>query len=162
MKIIRKMKLWLGIVPLGLVLDQVSKIMVKKYLVNPVVIIDDWFGFYYTENTGAAWSVLADKTWLLALISFVACAIIAFFYFRYDKLSRWVKCGLVLVFTGALGNGIDRLFRGYVIDFIQLNFFKLFGGIFPIFNIADIFVTIGAIVLIIGLIFFDNEGRKHE
>jgi len=162
MQFIKKNLLWIIMVPLGIGVDQITKVIAAKYLVGkPIDVLGDWGGFYYTENTGMAWSFLSDKTWLLAIISFVACIVIAYFYFKGKFKSKWTKISLVMLFIGALGNGIDRLFRGYVIDFIKFNFFKLFGGEFPIFNVADIFVTIGAIILIVALLFIEGDKKEN-
>lgn len=151
------------IIPLGLVADQLSKFWAAKHLIGkPISLIGDWFSFHYSENTGAAWGVLSDKTWLLALVSCIACILIALYYFLGKYHSKLTGFSLILIFTGALGNLLDRLFRGYVIDFINLNFFALFGGDFPIFNIADIFVTIGVALLIITLLFLEKEEASHE
>lgn len=161
MKFLRKNLIWIIMVPLGIVADQISKLLAQDNLKGQAInLVGDWLGFYYTENTGMAWSALSDKTWLLAIISIAACIAIALYFFLGKHESNWTTVGLTMIFVGALGNGIDRIARGYVIDFIRLNFFKLFGGEFPIFNVADIFVTVGAIVLVVALLFF--EGRKKE
>lgn len=106
-----------------LLLDQISKFIVKKY-------------FTYTTNTGAAFGILQNQNILLMIISIIA--LIIFFYFSkdYDILP------LGLLIGGTLGNLIDRIFYGYVIDFINLN-------IWPSFNIADSANTIGIILLIL-------------
>lgn len=158
-KFIKNNLLWLIMIPVGVIVDQISKIIVLKNLTSTITIIKNLFYFRLTYNTGAAWSILSDKTWVLAIISIIACAGIAFYYFKGKYTSKWVKVALVMLFTGAFGNMIDRIFRGVVIDFIDFNFFILFNSTFPIFNIADMFVTVGAIVLIVGIIFFEKDSK---
>lgn len=126
-------------------------------------VIKGFFRFRLVHNTGAAFSFAADKAWgqtLFKIITPIAiCLFIAFYYFsgRKNVFSRYA---LVLVIAGTLGNYIDRLAKGYVVDF--LSFTLLFGYDFPIFNLADTFLCVGIIIIFIYYIFFDKTLFKDD
>lgn len=102
--------------------------------------------FRLVHNTGAAWSLLSDMTWLLGTVSLVVCAGMFIYAILWVKKPNWIlTCGAALVFAGGLGNAIDRLAQGYVVDFIEATFVD-----FPVFNVADIGVTCGFILALIG------------
>ena len=101
------------------------------------------FGFTYVQNTGAAFSLFSEHTWILSLVSVaVSLGIIYVLFFR--KLPFWENVGLAMVLGGAVGNAIDRIAMGYVVDMINLELFR-----FAVFNVADSFIDIGAAVFII-------------
>lgn len=126
-------------------------------------VIKGFFRFRLVHNTGAAFSFAADKPWgqtLFKIITPIAiCLFIAFYCFsgRKNVFSRYA---LVLVIAGTLGNYIDRLAKGYVVDF--LSFTLLFGYDFPIFNLADTFLCVGIIIIFIYYIFFDKTLFKDD
>lgn len=136
--------------------DQVTKILVVDKLKGnaPFELIPGVFEFYYHENTGAVWGILSDQTMLLALISIVILAGIGFYFYKLPKDKHFDLLRLVLVFiaAGAVGNLIDRVFRKFVVDFL---YFKLID--FPIFNIADIYVTVSAIALVVLTLFYYKD-----
>jgi len=101
------------------------------------VIIPGILSLIYRENTGAAFSMLADKRWLLAGVAVVAAIILVFILLRYTE-GFWGTLGLAAVLGGTVGNLIDRVFHGYVVDMFRFLFMD-----FAIFNIADIFITLG-------------------
>lgn len=143
--------------PLGVIADQLSKFFATKYLVGKyITIIPKLFGFTYTLNEGAAWGSLSGQRILLSLISLFACVFVLIYYFK-GRHKKITKVALSMVFTGAFGNMIDRITTGKVIDFIDFNIFVIFYDQFPIFNIADMFVTFGAILLLICIIFIEKE-----
>lgn len=116
------------------------------------------FAFTYVRNTGAAWSSFQGQTWLFILI-FTAFAVFMVWEFPKKRMGfktfeRWC---IVAVFAGGLGNIIDRLRLGYVIDMIDLEFMN-----FPVFNVADSFICCGCFALIFHLIFFNKEFWKDE
>ena len=124
-----------------------------EYTVIPHII-----NFSYTENTGAGFSFLADKTGLLIAISSVlSLAIIIYFIFS-KKRSLLHTIAISLILAGAVGNLIDRITLGYVRDFIQFAFWTSF----PVFNFADICLTIGVILCIVYLLFFDKKGKTND
>ncbi len=100
----------------------------------------------HIRNYGAAWSMLVGQRWFFIIISLVAVAVIG--YYLKKKWTNWgYGLGLALLLGGTLGNFIDRLRLGYVVDMIQLDFIN-----FPIFNVADCALTLGVIVLILTMI----------
>ncbi len=139
------------------VLDRLTKILTVENLKlsEGVTIIPEILDFTYVKNTGAAFSILNNSTWLLALISVLFCIGAVWYFVKKKPQSKLFKTALVLVFSGALGNAIDRVFLGYVVDFIETTFIS-----FPVFNVADIYITVGAGLLILYELFFDKEGEK--
>jgi len=113
-----------------------------------------------THNYGASWSILSGATVLFIVLAGVFLAgMLAFdiFYKRDFGVNCWYKVGFALIFGGILGNLVDRIALGYVRDFIKLEFMD-----FPIFNIADISLTVGCICLVIWLLFFGMRDRSKK
>lgn len=112
---------------------------------------------FFTWNTGAGWSILANQTLLLTLISAaLVIALIVFVVIKKPKSATFCV-GFALVIAGAIGNLVDRVFFGAVRDFLCLEFID-----FPIFNVADMCLTVGAVLLAIWLIFiFGKKEEKH-
>lgn len=139
-----------------LVVDRLTKIWAQGALQSGRVIgvIPNLLSFDYAENTGAAFSILSDKTWLLGLISVVFCIAVIIYWIIKKPSDKLFCTSLMLLFSGAFGNAIDRVWLGYVIDFIRTDFIE-----FPIFNVADIAVTFGAILIVIYVLFFDKETK---
>ena len=130
-----------------------------KYFIMHNVSVGDTFGsflgifdFTYVQNQGAAWSMLSGKTQLLSLVSFAFCAAVMVIWIIKKPKNRMLSLALTLMFSGALGNAVDRAMYGYVVDFIETTFVD-----FPIFNIADMGITIGAVILVIYILFFDKD-----
>tara|TARA_Y100000589_G_scaffold213779_1_gene201590 strand:- start:625 stop:1077 length:453 start_codon:yes stop_codon:yes gene_type:complete len=122
-------------------LDQFSKLIINNnYLLNRDFII---FSFKYIRNYGAAFSILSGNRVFLSLISISSSIILIYFIFFKENINLLNKYGLSFVLAGSVGNGIDRIIKGYVIDFINIEIFD-----FPIFNIADISINIGCFILI--------------
>ena len=132
-------------------LDQVSKFFAFHHLPigQDVNCLDPIFHFHYHENRGAAWGILADQPWVfMALSSIAIVAIIVFLFVNRKKpMHPVLRYGLAMIAGGGIGNMIDRVANGYVVDFIEFGFFD-----FPIFNVADSFVTVGSFSIIIYLI----------
>jgi len=138
-----------------LLIDQISKLLVVKLLdINKsIVLIKNFFYLTYTHNTGAAFSILTGQRIFLILIAITILAIL-FNYLRKNKVEGKIdKLAFSLIIGGSLGNLIDRIIRGYVVDFIDI---KIFGYNFPVFNLADTFIVVGVFLLIITL------GRKEN
>ena len=112
----------------------------------------------YVQNTGAAWSILSGQQWLFVLIFLVLTALLLWEYFKkplpFTRLERWL---LAAVYGGGLGNMIDRVRLGYVVDMIEVTFMN-----FAVFNVADCFVVCGAILLVIYAFFFDKPAKKEH
>ena len=96
--------------------------------------------------------------WLFTVIAIVALGVMGWFFWRYRKQSeQWVEeLGLAFMIAGTIGNFIDRLFQGYVVDMFQLDFIN-----FPIFNFADSCLTVGVILIMIGVFLADRREEKH-
>lgn len=138
-------------------IDQGSKIAMKA--INGIhpesfVVIKDFFYITYAENTGAAFSILRGQRWLFVLMALVACAAIVYHIIKHKPKSL-EKFSLQLILAGAIGNVIDRVIYGYVIDFLD---FYIFGYDFPVFNFADSFITVGAVLFILYELFSVEKG----
>jgi len=139
-------------------IDQISKIAMKvisNFYSESFTIIKDFFYITYAENTGAAFSILKGQRWFFVIMALIVCVVITFYIIKY-KPKKLEKISLQLILAGAIGNVIDRLVYGYVIDFLD---FYIFGYDFPVFNIADSCITIGAVLLIISELFFGEKIR---
>ena len=140
-----------------IIIDRISKIMAAKYLVGKgtVVIIPNLLGLQYLENTGMAFSMLSGKTIFLAVVTSLALAVMAYFLFIKRIGQPFEKFCFILIFAGGVGNLIDRIFQGYVIDYFEFLFMD-----FAIFNVADVYVCIG--VGLYALYVFYTEYFKKE
>lgn len=141
--------LYAGIVGIGIALDQLTKWLAVKFLlpIDTVPIIKDALHLTYAENPGAAFGMLANNRWVFLIISTVAILAMAFYLFSGLSEGRLAGIALSMLIAGGIGNMIDRLALGYVVDFID---FRLID--FAIFNGADSFVCIGAGLLILALL----------
>lgn len=140
--------------------DQLSKFLVVQNipLFSQVDAIPGLFHLTYVRNTGAAFSLFQGMQWLF-LVMFLALTVGIIWEFSKKRLpfttfERWC---IAAIYAGGLGNMIDRLRLGYVIDMIEVEFIR-----FPVFNVADCFVTCGCIALIFHLVFFNREFWKDE
>lgn len=140
-----------SIVVAWIAIDRITKVLVDSYQANTVIFgpILGIFDITLVHNTGAAWGIFGDSTILLGIFSVVVCAL-AILYIALVKppASTLSTIGISLIVAGGIGNAIDRFSNQYVIDFIRPIFID-----FPVFNIADIGVTVGVIVFIISLLF---------
>lgn len=137
-----------------IVLDRLSKLAATAWLM-PLGSVPLWPGVFhlsYHVNTGAAFSLLSGKTFILGLISLLVSIALGFYLYRNRSLSLLSRLGLTFILGGAIGNGIDRLFYGGVVDFFD---FRLIN--FAVFNVADSFITVGVGLLLLGLLIFDKE-----
>lgn len=137
--------------------DQLTKWLAIGYLKGtaPAVLIDGVLELHYTENTGIAWGMLQDKRWLVTIVTSVVLLFLLFILLsgRF-RSSRLFTIGGTMVAAGGVGNLLDRVVYsdGHVVDFIS---FKLIN--FPIFNVADCCVVIGAILILIYFFFFYTD-----
>lgn len=115
------------------------------------------FNIYSTHNTGGAWSIFAGSTIILAIVSIIFVALIVFFNYKLKTKNYFYAISMGLLLSGALCNLYDRLALGYVRDFINLEFIK-----FPVFNIADIAITIGVILLCVYFLFIMPKLEKKK
>lgn len=145
------MKKILPISLLLVVIDQIVKILIisKMTLLESITIISNFFNITYVRNTGAAWSILSDNSLLLIIISIFALVLLYYYLIKNKELSRIDIISYSMLTGGIIGNLIDRVVHGYVIDYLD---FKIFNYNFPIFNIADTLIVISVIVIGISLI----------
>ena len=140
----------LALVLIGL--DQWTKVLAVKHLMGqePIVIWNGVFELHYLENRGAAFGILQGQKVVFLICTAAVLAILAFYYNRMPVEKRYLPMRNVgiLLGAGAVGNLIDRMMQSYVVDFL---YFKLID--FPIFNVADCYVTVGAILLAILILF---------
>ena len=129
-------------------LDQYTKYLAIIKLKNkkPFIIIDGVLQFNYLENNGAAWGILSGKKILFVILTAIILVFLVFFFVKLPAKRRYnpLKVMTVVLVAGAIGNLIDRIRLDYVVDFIYFNLIN-----FPIFNIADCYVTVSVIALII-------------
>lgn len=140
-----------------IILDQLSKFWIVNHIELGQVkaFLPGIFSLTYLRNYGAAFSMLQNQQWLFSLMT-VAVVGFAFYYFiKNIKGDLWLLTGLLLVMAGGLGNFIDRLRLGYVVDMVHLDFMN-----FAIFNMADSYLTVGAILLMIALWKEEKNGSK--
>ena len=153
--------LWYALFAVGIVaVDQWTKFLVLEHipLYGHVDAIPGLFHLTYVRNTGAAFSAFSGMQWLFALI-FVALTVAIFYeYFKkplpFTTAERWL---IAAIYGGGVGNMIDRLRFGYVVDMIEVDFMR-----FAVFNVADCFITCGSILLMLHLIFFNKAFWKEE
>ena len=140
--------------------DQITKYLTVANipLYADVPFIPGLLQLTYVQNTGAAFSSFEGQQWLFALIFVVFTAAILYEYFKspmpFKKAERWL---IAAIYAGGLGNMIDRVRLGYVVDMIETTFMD-----FPVFNVADCFITCGCILLMLHLILFNKEFWKEE
>ena len=138
--------------------DQYTKFLTVAHiaLYQDVELIPGFLGLTYVQNTGAAFSSFQGQQWLFALIFAVFTVAVVYEYFKkampFTKLERWC---IAAIYGGGLGNMVDRVRLGYVVDMIETKFIE-----FPVFNVADCFITCGCIVMMISLCFFNRQFWK--
>ena len=146
---------------LGVVgIDQLTKFMVVQNipLHTQIPALDKVFHFTYVQNTGAAFSSFEGQHWLFVLVLLVFIGFIIWEFpkkrMAFTAFERWM---IVSIFAGGVGNMIDRLRLGYVVDMIEVEFMR-----FAVFNVADIFITCGCVLLMFHLILFNKAFWKEE
>ena len=149
-------RLWWLVLPVA-ALDRVSKCIARACLAPHGVktAIPGVFSWAYTQNRGAAFSILHGRELLLIALSLALIAALLIYLVRNPENPRWERIGLWMIIGGGLGNLFDRIAYGSVIDFIRLDFIR-----FAIFNVADIFVCTGAALVVLSVLI--SEGRKKS
>lgn len=130
-------------------LDQLTKwltvVNLEEYESFPVW--QDVFHFTYVKNTGMAFGMLKDHRWVFMVFSTIAIVALIVYLFRFRPESRWMQVSMAMIIGGGIGNMIDRILLGYVVDFIDFTLIN-----FAVFNIADSFVCVGAGIMILCLV----------
>lgn len=146
-----------------LLLDQLSKAVVVAWSPGEVIRPSELglVELVSVRNTGGAWGIFSDSTMLLGAFSLIVCAIILLYELFFAKNAPLMsRVGAALVFAGGIGNAIDRFWHGYVVDFISFAFID-----FPVFNVADIGVTVGAALFLASMLLSarkDPDGTSHQ
>lgn len=146
---------------LTLVVDIVSKIIVVKNVVfgEEISVIKNFLKITYVRNTGVAWSIFSDMQFMIIIISILIIGGIVWYMYKNKPKNRLEKVSYGFILGGALGNFIDRIIHGYVIDFIDV---RIFGYNYPIFNLADTFIVVGIILLIIYTWRYGSNGDRSK
>ena len=150
---LRPQQKWLWLSLLVIVLDQVTKQIAENYLLpHQAVSVLPFFDWYLTYNPGAAFSFLADaggwQRWFFTIVAILVSGLIFHWLRNLSREETWTAVPLSLILGGAIGNVIDRLYLGAVIDFIQVWLTPTYA--WPAFNIADAAISVGIVLLIIG------------
>ncbi len=134
--------------------DQLSKFLTVRYLdeFESVQIINKVLDFTRVHNTGGPWSMLNGTPYIFIIFTILIFAIGAIYLKKHPQKHLLSKISISMIAGGALGNFIDRIFRGYVVDMIDVNFFN-----YPVFNVADCYIVIGAILMSIYVLFIYKE-----
>jgi len=141
-------------------IDLISKQLVSHFLIlnKSITVIDNFFYLTYTKNNGAAWSILQDERLPLLILTVIILYII-YKNLKKEYLNNIEHLSYGILFGGILGNFFDRLIYGSVIDFLD---FYIFGYNYPIFNLADCFIVIGIILVIIINIRKDKNNERNN
>ena len=145
-----------GIIAALIVLDQ----LVKAYVVQNIALgeikswIPNFVSLTYLQNRGAAFSILQDQQLLFAVITLVVVVGAIWYLHKHMEDSFWMVLGLTLIIAGGLGNFIDRISQGFVVDMFHLDFIN-----FAIFNVADSYLTVGVVVLLLAMLKEEMNGN---
>lgn len=144
-----------------LIIDQLTKLLIKTKmsLSSELVVIPNFFSLYYVENEGAAFSILENKTFFLILMSFLCLFLVDRYITKEAKQEKLTILSFGMIIGGMLGNLIDRLLYQKVTDFLSFTFFKY---TFATFNIADIGITVGVVILIITILLEELQQRNKN
>jgi len=142
-------------------IDQLIKIIVSNIalLNTPYEVIKNFFYLTHVRNLGAAWGIFYGNRYFLILVSLFALFIFYFVFIRNKKLSKFESISFGILLGGIIGNLIDRIVYGYVIDYLD---FQIFNYDFPIFNFADTCIVISIILIIIKIIKDDSDGKIYN
>ena len=150
-----------------ILLDQGTKLWALHSLkpIHSVTVADGFLDLTFVENRGVAFGMFAGQRWFILVLTGVIIGALLYFYRSLPQRKEYVplRAALLLVLSGAVGNIIDRLFRGYVVDFFEFTFFD-----WPVFNVADIYVVAGVILMVLMLVFvvkdedLDLKKKKDE
>ena len=157
MKNYRKIYFPLAAVAL-IALDQLSKLWIVNHIPLNTIhkFLPGIFSLTYLRNYGAAFSILQNQQWFFTVITFAVVGAACYYFIKNLQGNFWLLFGLLLIISGGLGNFIDRVRLGYVVDMVHLDFMN-----FAIFNVADSYLTVGVIILFITLWKEEENGINH-
>ncbi len=139
-------------------IDYIIKILVINNLkpISSFAVIPGLFSLTYVENRGAAFGMLSDARWVFITFTVIVIAVMIYLMFKKRITSKLFNISAVLIIGGGIGNLIDRIFYGYVVDYLSVSFFP------PVCNFADYCITVGAALLVIYLMFFSDFLSKKD
>lgn len=139
-------------------LDQLSKLWIVNHIPLNTIhkFLPGIFSLTYLRNYGAAFSILQNQQWFFTVITFAVVGAACYYFVKNLQGNFWLLFGLLLIISGGLGNFIDRVRLGYVVDMVHLDFMN-----FAIFNVADSYLTVGVIILFITLWKEEENGVNH-
>ncbi len=139
--------------------DQLIKFLTVKFIkpVGSMEIIKNILSLTYVENRGAAFGIMQNSRWFFITLTIVLSAVMAYFLFFKKNESKLFNLSLTLILSGAVGNLIDRVFLGYVVDMFEVTFIN-----YPVFNFADCCVVIGAVLFCVYVMFIYKEPEKED
>ncbi|MCG4822425.1 MULTISPECIES: signal peptidase II [Streptococcus] len=148
-------------IPLTIVLLIVLDQLVKWAVVSNIKLgevkgfVPSIMSLTYLQNTGAAFSILENQQWLFTIITLLVIGGAIWYLIKNIKGSFWLISGLTLIIAGGLGNFIDRLRQGFVVDMFQVDFIN-----FAVFNVADTYLTFGVLIMLLVIIKEENNGSE--
>lgn len=150
------MYLFLALMLAGL--DQLTKALTVSFIAigDKASLLPGVVGLTHTQNTGMAFSMLSDSGWLLPAVSIILVIILVIILF-VGKFNTFERVCLAMAIGGAIGNGVDRLLYGYVVDMIEVQFVN-----FAIFNFADCCIVVGCILFAVGYVFFHGDKKENK
>lgn len=157
---VKKMLIGLLLITIGIIIDQVTKYASFKYLeFGPEYkCIPGLFKFSLVRNTGAAWGIFSNQIWVLIIITIIALGFMSYLAKDFDlKENPIFSASFILIVIGTIGNFIDRVYLGYVRDFVTFDFFS-----FPSFNFADMCLSIGVFFLTIDILFGETGVKWNK
>lgn len=142
-------------------LDQAAKYfaVLKLKPIGSMVLVDGVMDLTYVENHGVAFGMLSGQRWVILLLTGVITVGLVYYYTTLPKTREYfyARIAMVMIFAGAIGNMIDRMLRGFVVDFFEFTFFQ-----WPVFNVADIYVVLGVFILMILILFVIKEPAEEK
>ena len=141
--------------------DQFSKYLIVRNVAEntSVVLVKNFFNITNVKNYGAGFSILQNQRFFLIAVTLIAVVIVIYLLVKSKNSEAFNRICYLLIIGGAIGNLIDRISLGYVVDFLD---FYIFGYNFPVFNVADSFITIGCILLILSLLLENKSGKNKS
>lgn len=155
------MFIYYGIAAIVILVDQLTKwwIAVNMEIGERIPLIEPYLGLLSHRNRGAAWGMLEGQMWLFAIVTIVVVGGIVYYFQKEGKNEPLFAWSLMLLLGGAVGNFLDRMVRGEVVDFVSV-LIPVINYDFPIFNVADASLTIGVVLVIIHLFLDEKRTRR--
>lgn len=157
------MLIYYGIAAIVILLDQLTKwaVATNMEIGERIPLIEPYIGLLSHRNRGAAWGMLEGQMWLFAIVTLVVVGGIVYYFHKEGKDNPLFAWSLMLLLGGAIGNFIDRMARGEVVDFVSV-LIPVINYNFPIFNVADAALTAGVILIIIYMILDEKKNKKDK